>query len=76
MIKIALADDEALFRKGMAMILEEHENIQIILEAENGEDLLEKLGCRNVAGLVIYAIQNELVTIHPDQFWGRNTPGI
>ncbi|MEM6722331.1 MAG: response regulator transcription factor [Bacteroidota bacterium] len=42
-ISIAIADDEALFRKGMSMLLNAYENLQVVLEAENGEDLLEKL---------------------------------
>ncbi len=32
-------------------------------------NLLSKLNCRNIAGLVVYAIQNQLVTIKPNQFW-------
>jgi DNA-binding NarL/FixJ family response regulator len=32
-------------------------------------NLLMKLNCRNIAGLVVYALQNELVKINPAQFW-------
>jgi DNA-binding NarL/FixJ family response regulator len=32
-------------------------------------NLLNKLNCRNIAGLVVYAIQNQLVKIKPNQFW-------
>lgn len=42
-IKIAIADDEALFRKGIAMLLDDFEGIQFLLEAGNGEELLQKL---------------------------------
>ena len=42
-ITIAIADDEALFRKGMKLILNSYENLEIILEAEDGEDLIQKL---------------------------------
>ena len=42
-IKIAIADDEALFRKGMKLILDSYQTLQVDLEAENGLDLLEKL---------------------------------
>lgn len=42
-IQIALADDEALFRRGMRLILEDYPDLQVILEAENGEDLLNKI---------------------------------
>jgi len=43
MIKIAIADDEALFRKGMAMLLGEAEDLHIIAEAGDGKELLENL---------------------------------
>ncbi|MEM1319212.1 MAG: response regulator transcription factor [Bacteroidota bacterium] len=42
-LKIAIADDEVLFRKGMRLILNAYEALAIILEAENGTDLLQQL---------------------------------
>ncbi|QHI35498.1 Oxygen regulatory protein NreC [Kordia antarctica] len=42
-IKIAIADDEALFRAGISFILTRIKNFEIVFEAENGADLLEKL---------------------------------
>ncbi|MEN2414753.1 response regulator transcription factor [Flavobacterium mesophilum] len=42
-IKIALVDDEVLFRKGIAFLLQREENIEIIFEASNGEELLASL---------------------------------
>ena len=32
-------------------------------------NLLMKLNCKNIAGLVVCALQNELVKITPSQFW-------
>jgi DNA-binding NarL/FixJ family response regulator len=43
MITLALADDEALFRKGMRSLIEDFGTIQVVLEAENGQDLLDQL---------------------------------
>ncbi|MFT7387034.1 MAG: two-component system nitrate/nitrite response regulator NarL [Candidatus Endobugula sp.] len=43
MIKIILVDDHPLFREGIASRLNMHEGIDIIAEAENGKQLLEKL---------------------------------
>ncbi|WP_395053742.1 response regulator [Flavobacterium sp.] len=40
-IKIALVDDEELFRKGILFLLQREENIEIVFEASNGQDLLE-----------------------------------
>lgn len=40
-IKIALVDDEELFRKGILFLLQREENIDIVFEASNGQDLIE-----------------------------------
>ena len=32
-------------------------------------NLLQKLGCKNVAGLVVFAIRNDLVTVNPETLW-------
>ena len=42
-IKIAVADDELLFRKGVVFMLEREKDIDIIFEASNGEELVEYL---------------------------------
>ena len=42
-MKIALVDDHALFRKGIAALLEDIVDAELIFEAENGQDLLDKL---------------------------------
>lgn len=42
-ILLAIADDEALFRRGMRLILEDYEDISILFDAENGEVLLSQI---------------------------------
>ncbi len=42
-VKIALADDEILFRKGISFILQREKNIEVIFEASDGQDLIDKL---------------------------------
>ena len=42
-MKIAIADDEALFRKGIAMILQDTEGIELVFEAANGQELMDQL---------------------------------
>jgi len=41
-IKIILADDHKIFRKGLKLLLSENENIEILAEADNGNEALEK----------------------------------
>lgn len=43
MIKLALADDQALFRRGMAMLLRDMPDVQVVFECSNGEELLTGL---------------------------------
>jgi DNA-binding NarL/FixJ family response regulator len=40
-IKIAIADDQILFRKGIIGIINSFENIEIVFEASDGQELLE-----------------------------------
>ena len=39
-IKVAIADDHKIFRKGVILSLRQYTNIKFVLEAENGEELL------------------------------------
>ena len=43
MIKVLIADDHAILRKGLKMLLEETEDIIVVDEAADGEEVLEKL---------------------------------
>lgn len=42
-IRIAVADDHRLFRKGIMALLEEYDDLNVIFEAEDGQDLLLKM---------------------------------
>lgn len=42
-IKIALVDDEVLFRKGISFLLQREDNIEILFEASDGEELIAHL---------------------------------
>jgi DNA-binding NarL/FixJ family response regulator len=42
-IKVAIADDHKIFRKGVILSMRPFTNIKFIMEAEDGEDLLEKI---------------------------------
>jgi DNA-binding NarL/FixJ family response regulator len=43
LIKVAIADDHQIFRKGVILSLRSYTNIKFVLEAENGEELLAGL---------------------------------
>ncbi|HNR18114.1 MAG TPA: response regulator, partial [Chitinophagaceae bacterium] len=42
-IKVAIADDHKIFRKGVILSLRPYSNVKFVQEAENGEDLLAGL---------------------------------
>lgn len=43
MLQIAIADDHALFRKSLKLLIGSFENMEVVAEASNGIELLEKL---------------------------------
>lgn len=43
MIRIAITDDHTLFRKSLSLLVGSFENTQVVVEAANGKELLEKL---------------------------------
>ncbi|MFA9463798.1 MAG: response regulator [Velocimicrobium sp.] len=43
MIKVLIVDDQEIVREGLKMILSLHQEIEIVGEAMNGQDLIEKL---------------------------------
>lgn len=43
LIKVAIADDHKIFRKGVVLSMRPYTNIKFVMEAENGEELLSKI---------------------------------
>jgi len=43
LIKVAIADDHQIFRKGVILSMRHYTNIKFVMEADNGEELLEKI---------------------------------
>jgi DNA-binding NarL/FixJ family response regulator len=41
--KIGIVDDEALFRNGLSMLINQHANLETVLLAEQGKDLIHQL---------------------------------
>lgn len=47
-IKIVIAEDQHLFRKGMIALLNSIQGFEVIAEGENGEDLMEKIRAKDL----------------------------
>ncbi len=46
-IKVAIADDHKIFRKGVILSLRQYSNIRFVLEAENGQELIDQVAEAN-----------------------------
>lgn len=42
-IKVALADDHTMFRRGLISILKPYRNIEVLFDAANGQELIDKI---------------------------------
>jgi len=42
-IKVAIADDHKIFRKGVILSMRPYPNIKFVMEADNGEELIQKI---------------------------------
>jgi DNA-binding NarL/FixJ family response regulator len=47
-IKLALADDHNLFRKGVEELISDYDNMEVLFSVENGRELLSKLNTAKV----------------------------
>ena len=66
-IKVAIADDHKIFRKGVILSLRPYTNIKFVLEAENGQQLLDGLqelhGTENQPDVILMDLRM------PDERW-------
>ena len=54
LIKIVLADDEELFRKGLLFLLQREANIEVLYEASNGQELVDYLkDCKEYPDIIL-----------------------
>ncbi len=60
-MKIGIVDDEGLFRKGMRALLSEYDNVEIVLEAGNGKELLEMLNHVEKPDVILLDMQMPLM---------------
>ncbi|MER3497766.1 MAG: hypothetical protein C4308_03575 [Chitinophagaceae bacterium] len=75
-IKIAIADDHALFREVLCREINSWDNFKVILQGDNGKELIENINQRNLPTIAIvdinmqpmngYATAEWLHTNHPE----------
>jgi two-component system invasion response regulator UvrY len=53
MIKIALVDDHVILRKSLAVLIEMFPDFQVILQAGNGRDFIDRLKHGEIPDIVL-----------------------
>jgi two-component system, NarL family, response regulator DegU len=75
-IRIAVVDDHTLFRRGMATILEQVEDFEVVMDAVNGRDFLDKLAKTPVDVVLLDLQMPELDGIKTTQILQKDYPDL
>ncbi len=76
-IQIAIVDDHAMFRRGIANLLSELEGIEVIFEASNGKDLQSQLPLHPGVSVLLMDINMPILDGYKATAWVReHHPGV
>jgi DNA-binding NarL/FixJ family response regulator len=75
-IKLAVADDQQLFRKGLVSLIDEFDDLSVVIEASNGKDLLEKLKVKTPDVILLDFEMPEMDGIEATDIIRKKYPGI
>jgi len=62
LIKVAIADDHKIFRKGVILSLRPYANIKFVMEAENGQELIDNLPGEEIPEVILMDIDMPGIT--------------
>ncbi|AMR34266.1 DNA-binding response regulator [Mucilaginibacter sp. PAMC 26640] len=77
MILIAIVDDHALFRSGLASLLSKFEELEIVFEAENGQEMQQMLKKHSIPDVILMDINMPVMDGYQTTEWLKKSyPGI
>jgi DNA-binding NarL/FixJ family response regulator len=76
-ISVAIADDHVLLRKALANLVNTFENYTVMMEADNGKDLREKIAVQGIPDIVLLDVNMpEMDGFETTQWLYKNYPQI
>jgi DNA-binding NarL/FixJ family response regulator len=76
-IKVAIADDHQIFRKGVILSLRQYTNIKFVLEADNGEDLIQKVSEEELPDVILMDLKMPIKDgIETTKYLNKHFPAI
>lgn len=75
-IKIAIADDYGVYREGLLVALSSDERLEVIFEAENGKELLQKMEQEQPDLVLMDYKMPEMDGLEATRFIKKKYPGV
>jgi DNA-binding NarL/FixJ family response regulator len=76
-VNIAIVDDHTLFRQGLAHLLTESDEINVLFDADNGADMIRKLPLHPLPDVILMDITMPVMDGYESTKWIKaNHPGI
>ncbi|MBN8876576.1 MAG: response regulator transcription factor [Sphingobacteriales bacterium] len=72
-IKVALVDDHVLLRKGLAALVNSFDDFTVVFEADNGQDMQQKIKTDNLPDLVLLDINMPKMDGYASAQWLKQT---
>lgn len=72
-IKVALVDDHILLRKGLASLVNSFDDFTVVFEADNGQDMQQKMKTDNLPDLVLLDINMPKMDGYTSAQWLKQT---